>query len=81
MTRVTIDEEMQKKLLDCAKPLELCNEAGVVLARLTPSTPWTNPGDWEELTPPVSDEELQRRLNSNEPTHSTQEVIEMLKKI
>jgi hypothetical protein len=32
-----------------------------------------------ELTPPVSDEEMQRRLNSDEPTYTTQEVIEMLK--
>jgi hypothetical protein len=31
------------------------------------------------LTPPVSDEELQRRLNSDEPTYSTQEVIEMIR--
>jgi hypothetical protein len=80
MTRVTIDADLRKKLLNCATPLELCDERGTVLARLMPSTPLTDPEDWIELTPPVSDEELQRRLNSDEPTYSTEEVIGMIKK-
>jgi hypothetical protein len=81
MTRVTIDDEMRKKLLNCTKPLELCNEAGLVLARLTPSIPWTDSEDWEELTPPVSDEEIQRRIESNEPTFTTQELIDKIKQL
>jgi hypothetical protein len=81
MTRVTLDPDLRKKLLNCTTPLELCDETGLVLAKLTPSTPWTDPENWIELTPPVSDEELDRRSNSNEPTYSTQEVIDMLKKI
>jgi hypothetical protein len=80
MTRITIDSDLRKKLLNCATPLELCDEAGLILARLTPSTPWTDPDKWEELTPPVSKEELQRRLNSNEPTYSTKEVMDMIRK-
>ena len=81
MTRVTIDVDPREKLHNCTMPLEICDEARLVLALLTPSTPWNDPDNWIELTPPVSEEELQRRLNSNEPTYSTQEVIEMLKKV
>jgi hypothetical protein len=43
MTRVTVDADLRKKLLNCATPLELCDERGTVLARLTPSTPWNDP--------------------------------------
>jgi hypothetical protein len=80
MTRVTVDADLRKKLLNCATPLELCDEAGQVLARLTPSTPRTDAQNWIELTPPVSDQELLRRLSSDEPTYSTQEVIDMIKR-
>jgi hypothetical protein len=64
--------------------MEFCDETGRVIARLIPSTPWDDPDNWAdmvELTPPVSDEELQRRLNSNEPTYSTQELIERIKRM
>src|SRR4051794_26792002 len=81
MTRVTIDAEVRKKLMNFTKPLELCDKAGSVLGKLIPTTPETDPDTWIELTPAVSDEELQRRLNSDEPTNSTQEVIEMIKKL
>ena len=81
MTRITIDEETRKKLLNCSKPLELCNEAGIVLARLTPSTPWIDPEEWIELTPEESDEEIQRRIDSGEETYSTKELIDQIKQL
>lgn len=81
MTRVTIDADLRKKLMNCTTPLELCDEKGMVLARLTPSTPWTDPENWIELTPPVSDEEIQRRIDSGEPTYTTQELIEKIKRL
>ena len=81
MTRVTVDAEMRKKLMDCSTLLELCDERGYVLAKLVPSGAWTDLDNCIELTPPVSDEELDRRSNSNETTYSTREVIEMLKKV
>jgi hypothetical protein len=81
MTRVILDEEMRKKLLDCIKPLELCNEAGIVLARLTPSPDGSDPDDWDELTPPVSDEEIQRRIDSDEPTFTTQDLVERIQQL
>ena len=60
MTRVTVDAEMRKKLMDCATPLELCDESGYVLAKLVPSTPWSDPENWEPLGPEPSEEEIQR---------------------
>ena len=80
MTRVTVDAELRQKLLNLTKPLELCDERGTVLARVTPAAPYTNGANGTELTPPVSDAELQRRLTSDEPTYSTQEVMDMIKK-
>jgi hypothetical protein len=79
MTRVTVDAELKRKLLHFSTPLELCDEAGQVVARLLPSTPWNDPENWVELTPPVSDEELERRMNSDEPTYSTQELLDQLR--
>jgi hypothetical protein len=79
VTRITVDKEMREKLLNFSRPLELCNEAGMILARLVPSTPLSNPEDWEELTPMPTDEDIQRRIDSNERTYSTQELIEKIK--
>jgi hypothetical protein len=52
----------------------------MVLARLMPSTPWTDPENWIELTPGVSDEEIQLAIDSGEETYSTQELIDEIKK-
>ena len=79
MTKVTVDAELRKKLLYLTTPLEFCDAGGRVLARYTPSTPWNDSDNWTDLTPEISEEEIKRRLESNERTFSTQEVIEMLK--
>ena len=81
MTRVTIDDETRKKLLDCTKPLELCNEAGVVLARLTPSKSSTDPEDWIELGPPLTDEEIERIMDGSEPTVAHEELVQQIKQL
>jgi hypothetical protein len=80
MTRIKIDAELKKKLLYFQSPIELCNEAGQVIARVIPSTPFNDPDNWEELTPPISDEELERRINSDEPTLTTQELLDQLRR-
>jgi hypothetical protein len=81
MTRVTIDDDLRQKLLGLNKALELCDERGNVVARLQPSTPWTDPDNWELLTPEVSEEELERLRNSDEPRYTTQEVLDYLKSL
>jgi hypothetical protein len=81
MTRITVDKEMREKLLNFSRPLELCNEAGMILGRLVPSTPLTDPENWVELTPMPTDEEIRRRIDSHERTYSTQELIEKIKRM
>ncbi len=35
----------------------------------------------EFLTPPISDEELKRRIDSDEPTYTTAQMLEELKEL
>jgi hypothetical protein len=80
MTRVTVDAEMRKKLMDCSKVLELCDENGYVLAKLVPSTPYTDPENWEALGPEPSDEEIQREIDAGD-FYTTQELMDEIKKL
>jgi hypothetical protein len=80
MTRVTVDAEMRKKLMDCSTPLELCDEKGYVLAKLVPSTPWTDPENWESLGPEPSEEEIEREIDAGE-FYTTQELMDEIKKL
>jgi hypothetical protein len=79
MKKITVDSETRRKLLFLTTPLEICDDDGQVLARLIPSTPWNDPDNWVELTPEISDEEIERRLKEGGPTYTTQELIERLK--
>lgn len=72
MTQITLDAELRRKLLDLSRPLELCDESGLVLARLLP-TP--DPNLYESLEPQVSEEELRRRSRDKGSTYSTAEVL------
>jgi hypothetical protein len=80
MTRITIDDELRKKLLNFSQDIELCDDQGLVIARVQRSTPLSDPENWVELTPPISEEELQAALNSQEPGISTAELKEYLRK-
>jgi hypothetical protein len=81
MTRVTIDADLRKKLMNCTTPLELCDERGMVLARLTPSTPLSDPDDWIELGPPPTNEEIERIMDGREPTVAHADLVEKIKQL
>jgi hypothetical protein len=81
MTRVTIDAELRKVLLNFTKPLELCDESGSILGKLIPTKPISGAEDWIDLTPDDTDEEIQRAIDSGEETYSTQELIDEIKKM
>lgn len=66
MTQILLDEVLRKKLLELRQPLELCDESGRVVGRVTP------------VEPQLSEEELQRR--EQEPEFSTAEVLAQLEK-
>jgi hypothetical protein len=78
VTRIILDAAMQQKLNNLAEPLELCNESGRVLARLTPVLDLSQ---YEPLEPQVSEEELRRRSQSDEKTYTTAEVLAYLEKL
>jgi hypothetical protein len=77
MTRVTVDSVLLSKLHNLTEPLELCDEAGHVLAKVRPVL---DPALYGPLEPQVSKEELDRRSKSDK-WYATAEVIEHLKKL
>jgi hypothetical protein len=80
MTRVTVDAELRKTLLNFSKPLELCDESGSILGKLIPARPDIADDDWIDLTPDLTDEELEKEIDSGEG-YSTQELIAEIKRM
>ncbi len=78
MTRIIVDETLRKKLHNFSEPLELCDAAGQVVARLLPAF---DPSEYEGLEPQISKEELQRRKQHKGKTYSTAEVLAYLEKL
>ena len=72
MTRITLDADLRHRLHDLSEPVELCNEAGAVVARILPVP---DPNLYENLEPQVSEEELRRRLREKGKTYTTAEVL------
>jgi hypothetical protein len=79
MTRVMVDAQLQQVLLNFTKPLELCDESGTVRAKLVPC-PAEDSNEWIDLTPDLTDEELEREIDSGE-SYSTEELIAEIKKM
>lgn len=72
MTRIVLDPEIREKLHNLTEPLELCDEAGRVLAHLTPAIS----SSLNETTEPrISREELLRRKQNKGKTSTTAEVL------
>jgi hypothetical protein len=78
MKRITIDAELKEKLLGLKQYLEICDESGRVVARVTPVP---DVSEWEPVTPEVSEEELDRRARSDEKRYSTAEVLAHLRQL
>jgi hypothetical protein len=78
MTRILLDETLRDKLNNLSQPLELCDESGRVVARVFPVTDLS---EYEPCEPPISEEELRRREQSNEKRYTTAEVLEHLRKL
>jgi hypothetical protein len=76
--KITLDADLRKKLLDLVEPLELCEEAGIVLGRLFPHIDLSK---WELWEPPYDEEELRRLEQSPGRRYTTAEVLEHLKNL
>jgi hypothetical protein len=75
MTRIVLDSEVRERLHNLTEPLELCDEAGRVLAHLTPAI--SSP-QCERSEPQISREELLRRKQNKGKTSTTAEVLAYL---
>ena len=75
MTRVLIDVNLPAKLLQMTEALELCDESGRVVGQVYPVVDVSKLEPWE---PPIDEEELQRREQSDE-WYTSEEVMAHLK--
>lgn len=73
MTRITVDDELKRKLHNLETELEICDEQGKVLARVKPVF---NLADYDVQLP--SKEELDRLSKSSEKRYTTQEMLDYL---
>lgn len=74
MTRITADDELRKKLLNFTEDLEICDDHGFILAKVQRSNPFNDPKHWEEITPPITQEEYLEALDDTEPGITTAEL-------
>lgn len=77
MKKITVDAALREHLHNFTEPLELCDESGQVLARITPQADLS---DYEPGEPQISDEELGRREKSAK-WYTTAEVLAYLERL
>jgi hypothetical protein len=78
MPKITLDADLSSKLHELGQVVELCDPAGRVLGRFIPHVDMS---EWEPISPDVSEEELDRREQSNEKRYTTAEVLAYLEKL
>jgi hypothetical protein len=78
MTHMTIDPGLSARLNQLSLPTTLCDPSGKVLGRFFPSA---NMEEWIAVSPDISDEELDRRMKSNERRYTTAELLAYLEKL
>ena len=78
MTRVLLDAALRSKLHNLAEPVELCDESGRVVGRVIPVPETAEEGPFE---PQISEEEIKRRINSDEKRYTTAEVLAYLESL
>jgi hypothetical protein len=72
-----MDEALRTKLHNLTEPLELCDEAGQVVARVVPVHVQS---EYEPCEPLISEEEIQRREKSDK-WYTTQQVLTHLRSL
>jgi hypothetical protein len=78
MSHITIDAAAAVQLKAATSPVEVRDPSGKVLGRFSPAIDWS---EYELVGPDISDEEFERRLNSDEKCYTTAEVLEYLRKL
>jgi hypothetical protein len=77
MTQVLLTEALRNMLPNLSEPLELCNEAGQIVACVVPMLDLSQ---YELVEPPISREEIRRREQSDK-WYTTDEVLAHLKRL
>jgi len=78
MTRVTLDTDSATRLYDVSHIVELCDPSGRVLGQFVPASDLS---EWDPMIPDATEDELDRREQSNERRLSTAEVLARLEKL
>ena len=77
MTRLIVDASLPDKLSGLVYPAEICDASGRILGHFFPQL---DPLEYN-LQPQISEEELQRRKQSQERTYTTAEVLAYLEQL
>ena len=77
MTRILIDADLPSKIQQLTEPAELCDASGRVVAQVFPVFDLSG---YEPWLPPIDEEELRRREQSDE-WYTTEEVLAHLKRL
>lgn len=78
MLRIVLDGNTISQLAKLDHVAELVDPSGKVIGRFVPALDMQG---WEQITPDVSEAELDRREQANEKTYTTAEVIERLESL
>ncbi len=78
MSQIVVDAGLSSKLHGITSSVELCDPSGNVLGRFVPLVDMS---EWEPISPDVTEEELDRREQSNERRYTTAEVLAHLEKL
>jgi hypothetical protein len=78
MTQIILDAATSGKLAELGRSVELCDPSGKVLGRFVPLIDLS---EWGPVSPPVSEEELDRREKSGGKRYTTAEVLARLEKL
>jgi hypothetical protein len=78
MTQFFLDANVSGQLHNLTHPVELCDPSGRILGEFVPRIDMS---EWEPVSPAASEEELDRREQSNEKRYTTAEVLAYLEKL
>jgi hypothetical protein len=78
MTQIILDATVSSKLSALTSSVELCDPSGRVLGRFIPLIDLSQ---WEPVSTPASEEELNRREQANQKRYTTAEVLAYLEKL
>lgn len=77
MSRMILDAAFAEKLRHTTEAVEFCDSSGKILGRFTPKL---DPNEYD-LEPQISEGEIRRRMESNEPRYTTAEVLQYLERL